>query len=178
MRARGRARLSWCAALFGGASPAISLHRSIPYPRVHPERLDAQPAGKTQINSRMPAPRRNLRRRQPTPDIPCLPPAIPGGIYSRKIRRVGKKIQSHCARDDARDARFLALGKRGKAKIGSAYVKGALFLISSALSAPRRNSRLIAAARALNSPLLRNSYHLPLLLIISRITRSDNARKG
>lgn len=31
------------------------------------ERLDAQPAGKTQINSRIPAPRRSLRCRQFTP---------------------------------------------------------------------------------------------------------------
>lgn len=68
------------------------------------ERLDAQPPGKTQINSRIPAPRRSLPCRQLTP-IPSLLRVCPlslrvsGRVYSRKIRC--EKIESYRARCEA-----------------------------------------------------------------------------
>jgi len=69
------------------------------------ERLDAQPPGKTQINSRIPAPRRSLPCRQLTPIpsllvfAPSLSWCIRQSIYSRKIRC--EKIESYRARCEA-----------------------------------------------------------------------------
>lgn len=76
----------------------ISLQGSILQlsPGFAPERLDAQPAGKTQINSRdtspspqSPTPPANSL--SPLPHPPSLHLTMPSRVYSRKIRREKKK---------------------------------------------------------------------------------------
>lgn len=66
------------------------------------ERLDAQPAGKTQINSRIPAPQPSMPPAHPYPFSPRVCPLslrVSGRVYSRKIRC--EKIESYRARCEA-----------------------------------------------------------------------------